>query len=1004
MVFDKNNLLYIVDSKLKQVIVLDTDGNYLKSIGEDQFIYPTAINYDKQNDRLFISEHGGINGGYFGFPDAFVWIYDTKGNYLGTLGTGGTSDGEFLKIQGTAINKTGSVYVIDQSLSSISIFEEDKTYLNEFGEYGNIPGKLHFPMDIKIDAQGRAIVTSMSSGTIEAYYINEINPTYEISATKEHLCPGENTDIKVDFTGNPPWSFTYTLNGSNPTTITNTYDDPYVFNISDTGLYEVISMSDSLFGAVDYSSKVRVIENPLPTANIVTNDSTLCIGESMNIQINLTGVAPWNLAYTDGSIAHSVPNIQSSPYFLNVNKTGVFELTNLTSDGSCTAVELTGSTSVFVNPLSAVISPVDTTVCEGQMVEIPISFTGTAPFTFTYSLNGLDINTITTSDNPYILQTSEAGEYAISTLSDASNTSSCMNGSPIINNFVLPTASISSGNASFCEGESTDIVIELTGNAPWNLNYSFNNNPPTLVTGINESPYLVNVQDSGVFVVESINDSNCDGLILIDSAIISINPLPTSNLESGNTIYTIFNGSTFNYQVNLTGTSPWTFDYTYNGMDPVTVNTDTNIYVLPLSEQGTYEITALSDAFCSSSNPNGSVSIYYDVSPTAHITSIDTDICEGETTDITIELTGTPPWIVTYTNNGIDPDTIITDTSFVSIPVSQAGLYEVAALSDANKSGIYMVGSTNVNVNPNPIIDLGEDVSICEGASLTLDAGTHSTYLWDNGSTNQTRVVNATGLYSVTVTNEFGCESLDEIFVTSNPLPIVDLGIDQTICQGESIQLDAGNFASYLWNDGSTGQTIEVNSTGTYAVSVTDQNGCSNSDNVFINVLALPVSDFTFTSDQLSVIFTNQSLNANSYLWEFGDSNTSTEENPVYIYAEPGSYEVNLIASNAECGDSSITKTVVVDVIPLNNITSDNTLDIYPNPSNGFITIRFNEIILGATKIILRNISGKIVFEKTIKSPLSKQPVDITEVPVGIYTLSIIANDKTQNRRIVISK
>ena len=60
MIFDNDDLLYVIDSKLKQVTVIDCDGNFVRSIGSELFVLPTAITYDSINDRIFVSEHGGI--------------------------------------------------------------------------------------------------------------------------------------------------------------------------------------------------------------------------------------------------------------------------------------------------------------------------------------------------------------------------------------------------------------------------------------------------------------------------------------------------------------------------------------------------------------------------------------------------------------------------------------------------------------------------------------------------------------------------------------------------------------------------------------------------------------------------------------------------------------------------------------------------------------------------------------------------------------------------------
>ena len=144
----------------------------------------------------------------------------------------------------------------------------------------------------------------------------------------------------------------------------------------------------------------------------------------------------------------------------------------------------------------------------------------------------------------------------------------------------------------------------------------------------------------------------------------------------------------------------------------------------------------------------------------------------------------------------------------------------------------------------------GPDDSICPGectdleASATNGSGTY-TYKWSTGSTQKKINVcpTSTKMYSVTVTDEFGCEDVDQVKVTVNARPHVNAGSDQTICEGSCAQLSATGSGgrspySYLWSTGARTRTIEVCPGGTtnYGVTITDANGCENSDHVKVNI------------------------------------------------------------------------------------------------------------------------------------------------------------------------
>lgn len=135
-------------------------------------------------------------------------------------------------------------------------------------------------------------------------------------------------------------------------------------------------------------------------------------------------------------------------------------------------------------------------------------------------------------------------------------------------------------------------------------------------------------------------------------------------------------------------------------------------------------------------------------------------------------------------------------------------------------------------------IDLGNDTALCQGDSLILDAtalnASTAQYLWQDGSTNSTFNVTQQGIYWVKVINNCNV-STDTINVDYNPLPVIDIGMNTTICQGETKNLDGTTLnATYLWQDNSTAPTFAATQQGDYWVKVT-VNNCSSSDSISID-------------------------------------------------------------------------------------------------------------------------------------------------------------------------
>ncbi|MCC7502902.1 MAG: gliding motility-associated C-terminal domain-containing protein [Flavobacteriales bacterium] len=179
-----------------------------------------------------------------------------------------------------------------------------------------------------------------------------------------------------------------------------------------------------------------------------------------------------------------------------------------------------------------------------------------------------------------------------------------------------------------------------------------------------------------------------------------------------------------------------------------------------------------------------------------------------------------------------------------------------------------------VNVNPVPVVDLGNDTTLCAGQAVLLVATVAgATYLWQDGSTAATYNVTGAGAYSVTVTLN-NCATTDAINVAYNPLPVVALGNDTTICNGSPLVLNATYpGATYLWQDGSTAGTINAAAGGNFSVTLT-LNGCTASDARQVNVNPVPVVDLgndTIVCAGAAVAFNSFQPGA-TYLWQNGST------------------------------------------------------------------------------------------------------------------------------------
>ena len=212
--------------------------------------------------------------------------------------------------------------------------------------------------------------------------------------------------------------------------------------------------------------------------------------------------------------------------------------------------------------------------------------------------------------------------------------------------------------------------------------------------------------------------------------------------------------------------------------------------------------------------------------------------------------------------------------------------------------GVFWVESSNdcgtirdsiqVDFYQEPILNLGDDVILCEGESILLDANTANatSYLWSDNSTNATLEVFFENLYQVTV-NTF-CETLvDQIYVTYQAPVYLDLGNDTTVCPYDELILDVSyTNATYQWQDASTLSYQHISQPGIYAVTV-NVNGCVEEDQIIVSHFpyqSLNLGEDVLLCKETETTLLSSNLLGSYYLWNTGSNEPSIEVSPLGTY------------------------------------------------------------------------------------------------------------------------
>ncbi len=346
------------------------------------------------------------------------------------------------------------------------------------------------------------------------------------------------------------------------------------------------------------------------------------------------------------------------------------------------------------------------------------------------------------------------------------------------------------------------------------------------------------------------------------------------------------------------------------------------------------------------------------ISPTIQILG-NRSICIGDSTTLSAVNTTTYAWA-----DSLSPSTIISTASSITVSPTSTTTYILY--------GTTGTAYATVTVHPYPQVHLGNDTTLCEGTLLTLNATTaNASYLWQDSSTVATFQVAASGTYWVSVTAN-SCATSDTIEVNYIPAPILDLGNDTTLCQGESILLDATTAgATYSWPDNSTGATFLADQEGTYWGTVT-VNGCSASDSIRVDLEPLPTIDAgpDPTLCRGGTLLLVATIANGSYLWQDGSTG------PTFTVHQEGSYSVTVSANGCSATASIfIPEVVCTGTLVMPNVFTPN----HDGRNDLFIPISFRGIVSMHTTI--RNRWGQVIFETNVSSIRW----DGRDVPDGTY-------------------
>jgi len=765
---------------------------------------------------------------------------------------------------------------------------------------------------------------------------------------------------EISFTGDSSICFGdyITLNGPTDTGLSYYWYQNDTLQINDT--LQSISIGqqanyklkiETQFGCQNESAPVNISVNPLPFASLaVSGNTTFCNGDSVVLQT----IQDTNYSYL---------------WFLNSQALNGDTLNNLTvstmgnykvkvsNQYNCSI--FSSDTSIIVNqvPISDFI--IDTIA--NQKDTITIAYNGIVSASASFVWNNSNANIISTTNSMLELSWDTIGNKNISLIVSDSGCTSALTTKNIL---ILPSSSFAVSTDSMCINNQASIIYN--GYSDTLATYNWNFDGGQIINGSGQGSYIVEWQNSGIKNISlSIVDNGISSVI--ETKTIKVNPLPSFSLPINNTVCL---NSSINISPNITSNdSPYSYLWS-------TGQVSNSISITPLFD---------STIFLTITNKFGCES--YDTS----FITVNKPFANENICFVTVDSSTNHTKIVWNSTSNVH-----TDYTNIYRESSTSGNWNLIGSTSFNNASEFIDTSSNTDVN-----SYNYSLSIVDSCgNESLKSSTHKSMLL---------AVNA----GVNI-NDWNLTWNTYEGFQANTYYIYRADSNMNFVLVDSVANTSST--NYLWADNSPLGMYY------YIAAANPNDSCSyiSSINPISNIVlnGIPGSlslipefsaDTMFGFYPLTVMFEDETTNGtvDTWLWDFGDGDTSNIENPTHIYDSLGIYTVSLTVTNAY-GSETLIKTDYIEVLfdDIVEIDVEMSTKLYPNPNNGNFTIEINDKGLHNMWVHVYNALGSEVYsEKFQTNGNTHKKLNFSTMPNGVYFVHLNTNEKIVYRtKVIIQK
>ena len=531
-------------------------------------------------------------------------------------------------------------------------------------------------------------------------------------------------------------------------------------------------------------------------------------------------------------------------------------------------------------------------------------------------LNATTATTTTVLNNTTTAPTTQAGYLVTATNPLTGCFSTATTNSIVVNPLPVVSAGV---DQLICSNNPTEATT-LTGSSSFGTGVTYAWSGP--VSGVLDATAF-QIGATGTFVVTG---TDVNGCVDTDDVLITYSTIPVANAGVDQAIC-LNQTATFN----AAGLAPYTWTMTNYANSGLAAPFTGNALVVTPTAPGTYTYQVNVQNTVGCTNTDQAVLTVYAL-PVVNA-GVDQTVCNASPATLSGSGAITYAWVTTHPSLNVS-----NATPFFP---SQTASYTVTG-TDIN--GCQNQDVAVVNVIPQPLVNAGLDQTICAGTPVILNATTTlasptavvSPFTWTGGYANNSQFVPTTSqTLTVSVVGANGCTNQDQMSITVLALPTVSAGVDQTICAGTGATLNATGAATYVWNNNVTqGVPFFPTASQIYTVTGVGANGCTNVDQVQVNVATGPsvtVSAAQTVCANDAATFSAVPQNSLGGFWTTSGngiiSPSISSAAITYLPAanDPVVVTLTYVATNA-CGSTSSATNVNVLPIPTVNAGPDQTI------------------------------------------------------------------------------